>query len=93
MTKHDIIKAAAIATGNTQETTAAILSAALDAATDALIRGDKITMRGFGTLETRQRKGRTARNYITGADVIVAPRVTAAFVPAQALKDKLNGGQ
>ena len=92
MTKQDIIKQAAKAAGVTQETAAAIITAALDAAADALTHGDAITIQQFGKLETRQRKGRTLK-FAEGKTAEIPARITAAFVPAKALKDRLNGGE
>lgn len=90
MTKNEIIKAAAKAAGYTQEMAAAIINAALDAAADALAAGDNVTLHRFGKLERRQRKGRTAHSFITGETVETAESVYVGFVPAQALKDRLN---
>jgi len=92
MTKHDIIKAAAAAAGQTQETAAAVINAALDAAADALLRGETVTARGFGTLERRQRKARTTRNLNTGERFTIPESYTIGFSAAQTLKDKINGG-
>lgn len=89
MTKHELIQQAAKAAQVTQETAGAIIAAALDAAADALARGDAITIRDFGTLEARQRKGRTIQ--LNGKANAIPAYITAAFVPAKALKDKLNG--
>lgn len=92
MTKRDLIKAVAAATGQTQEAAADIINSALDIATDTLLKGDNVTVRGFGTLERRQHKGRTAHNFATGETMNTGTRATVAFLPAQTLKDRLNEG-
>lgn len=90
MTKQELIKQAAKASGVTQETAAAVINAALDAAADALIQGESVTARGFGTLERRQRKARKALDLNTGDNITIPASYNLAFITAQTLKDKLN---
>jgi integration host factor subunit beta len=53
----------------------------------ALIDGNTIEIRGFGTFEIRQRRGRSkARNPRTGESVSVAAHGIAAFRPGRELK-------
>ena len=53
----------------------------------ALIRRDVIELRGFGTFETRVRKGRSrARNPKTGETISVRPHGIVCFRPGQELK-------
>jgi DNA-binding protein HU-beta len=47
----------------------------------AMKSGDKIQISGFGTFETRKRKGRSGRNPRTGEEIHIPPSVTAAFLP------------
>lgn len=91
MTKQELIRQAAKASGTTQETAAAVINAALEAAADALLQGESVTARGFGTLERRERKARTTRDLNTGAAITIPASYNLAFVAAQTLKDKLNG--
>ena len=90
MTKQELIRQAAKASGTTQETAAAVINAALEAAADALLQGESVTARGFGTLERRQRKARTARDLNTGAAIMIPESYTITFTIAQTLNDKLN---
>lgn len=91
MTKQELIKQAAKASGVTQETAAAVINAAFDAATAALLQGESVTARGFGTLERRQRNARTTRDLNTGDNITIPAGYNLAFTTAQTLKDKLNG--
>lgn len=91
MTKLDLIKQAAKASGATQETAAAVINAAIDAAADALLQGDAVIARGFGTLERRQHKARTAQAINGSGSITIPARYTIRFTAAQALKDRLNG--
>jgi integration host factor subunit beta len=46
---------------------------------DALVRGDRVELRGFGVFSLHQYHARTARNPRTGALVSVGPRRRPAF--------------
>jgi DNA-binding protein HU-beta len=53
--------------------------------------GAKVTLAGFGTFETRHRKGRTGRNPRTGATIQIPARRSPAFRPGKTLKDSIAG--
>ena len=91
MTKQELIKQAAKTSGVTQDTAAAVINAAFDAAADALLQGDKVIARGFGTLERRQRKEYAAHTINGNGSVMIPARYSIHFTAAQTLKDKLNG--
>lgn len=57
---------------------------------DALKRGDRVQISGFGTFETRERKARTGRNPRTGTEIRIGPTVSASFRPGKALKDAVR---
>ncbi|GFR44926.1 hypothetical protein Agub_g6012 [Astrephomene gubernaculifera] len=57
----------------------------------ALVNGDRVTLPGFGSLEVRDRSARSARNPRTGEPMTIEACKTAAFKPAAALKDAVNG--
>ena len=52
--------------------------------------GEKVSLAGFGTFETRQRKARMGRNPKTGETIQIAARKYPGFHPGKTLKDKLN---
>ena len=56
-----------------------------------LIKGEKISITGFGRLETISRKGRRGRNPLTGNNFYVPDRMSIRFRPSKKLIDKLNG--
>jgi nucleoid DNA-binding protein len=58
----------------------------------ALAAGDAVELRGFGSLEVKERKERKARNPRTGETVIVPPRRRVLFRPGRELKTILKGG-
>ena len=57
---------------------------------DALVRGDRVELRGFGAFSVKEREARTGRNPRTGETVKVAAKRTPAFKAGKALRDKLN---
>jgi DNA-binding protein HU-beta len=61
--------------------------------TDALKKGDKVQITGFGTFETRERKARTGRNPRTGREIKIGPTTSASFRPGKALKDHVKPGK
>lgn len=93
MTKAELIRATAKRAGVTYEAAEAIFISMLSVATEALEAGKPIRLNGFGTLEARERKGRTVRNMVTGEPLTIPTRKTVAFTAADALRDKINGAQ
>jgi nucleoid DNA-binding protein len=57
----------------------------------ALAAGEAIELRGFGSLEVKERKATAKRNPQTGDTVIVPPRRRVIFHPGQELKIALRG--
>jgi len=53
----------------------------------ALQRGEKVSLTGFGTFEVRERKARTGRNPRTGGIIEVPATRAAAFRAGKGLKD------
>lgn len=52
--------------------------------------GRKVTITGFGTFETRQRKARQGRNPATGETIQIPAKKYAHFRPGQGLKDRVE---
>jgi nucleoid DNA-binding protein len=55
--------------------------------TNALKRGDTVTLVGFGTFKVQERKARKGRNPQTGAQIFIEARKVPRFVAGKALKD------
>jgi integration host factor subunit beta len=58
----------------------------------ALVRGDRVELRGFGAFFSKKRNARTGRNPRTGEIVTVEPRARPYFRTGKALHEALNGG-
>ena len=94
MTKADLVEQVADAIGGrvTKRDCGLVVDAFLDAAKEALARGDGIELRGFGTFKVRHRKARTGRNPRTGEPVEVPARDVPVFQPSRPLKSAVVRG-
>lgn len=90
MNKSDLIKATAKRAEVTQAEAEAIITAALDIVTEAIMAGDPVKLQRFGSLEVRQRKAGTTHNFTTGEPMPRSAYKTVAFVAAADLKRSLN---
>ncbi|MBI2023612.1 HU family DNA-binding protein [Candidatus Giovannonibacteria bacterium] len=61
-----------------------------DCITDALKKGDEVSIAGFGGFVVKQRKARTARNPRTGEMVQVPATKVPRFKAGKALKDAVK---
>ena len=58
--------------------------------TDALVRGDRVELRGFGAFSVKERDPRVGRNPRTGESVSVPPKKTPFFKTGKLLRELLN---
>ena len=57
---------------------------------EAILRGEEIELRGFGSFRFRQREARSGRNPRTGELVDVPPKKVLYFKPSKILKNMIN---
>jgi DNA-binding protein HU-beta len=93
MQKTDFIKAVAERTGVSQKETKQVVDAALDVVTEALKRGEKVTLTGFGTFEVRQRQAREGVNPQTRQKIQIAATKTPGFSASSTLKEAVKGSK
>ncbi|WP_319781005.1 HU family DNA-binding protein [Maridesulfovibrio sp.] len=91
MNKSELIKNLAEEKGLHVDESAEIVDAFVDAIKEALVRGDRVEIRGFGSFKMKEYKGYTGRNPKTGAVVDVTPKKLPFFRPGKELKEYLNG--
>ena len=60
---------------------------------DALMRGERIEIRGFGSFSLRQYRAYDGRNPLTGALAHVKPKRLAFFKVGRELRERVNDGQ
>ena len=68
-----------------------IVDAILGEITDAMARGDRGELRGFGAFSTRERQARTGRNPRTGDKVTVTEKRAPFFKTGKEMRERLNG--
>jgi len=67
-----------------------IADAILDEITNALARGDRVELRGFGAFSTKRRQARTGRNPRTGDPISVVEKNVPFFKTGKEMRDRLN---
>lgn len=70
-----------------------IVSAIFDEITNALSRGDRVELRGFGAFSVKERPGRVGRNPRTGESVRVDRKWVPFFKTGKDLRERLNNGK
>ena len=70
-----------------------IVNAILDTIADALARGDRVELRGFGAFSVKKREARTGRNPRTGETVSVSEKVIPVFKTGKEMRLRLNHGR
>ena len=90
MNKTELVAAIVAKTGVTKKVAEANLNATIEAITEALVKGDKVALVGFGNFEVRERAAREGKNPQTGAKIQIAACKVPAFKAGKAFKDMLK---
>lgn len=90
MTKAELVHTVAAETGLTLKDTNAVLYALEQTITDALAKGEKVQLIGFGSFEVRHRAERKGRNPQTGEEITIPAGVVPAFRAGKALKEAVK---
>lgn len=91
MTKQDLVTAIAEKANMAKKEAEAALNAMTEAIQEALAKGDKVQLIGFGTFETRERAARTGRNPRKPEETIEIPASKQpTFKAGKSLKDAVN---
>ena len=67
-----------------------VVNAILNTISDALARGDRVELRGFGTFAVKKRGSRTGRNPRTGDVVSVSEKAVPVFKTGKEMHQRLN---
>jgi DNA-binding protein HU-beta len=86
MNKADLVNEVAKVVKTKKEAQAAV-DCVFATITNALKRGDAVTLVGFGTFKVQERKARKGRNPQTGAEIFIEARKVPRFVAGKPLKD------
>ena len=80
MNKTELVEAIASSTEMTKTDVDKVVTAFVDVVTEALVKGDKVSLKGFGNFEVRERGERTGRNPRTGETMTIAASKAPASV-------------
>lgn len=68
----------------------AVVEAIFEAVRESAVKGDEVSIPGFGKFKVAAREARTGRNPATGETIQIAASKKLSFSPAKQLKDALN---
>lgn len=91
MTKSDLIEA--ISTRSPERSRRHVedaVNAVFDSMTAALVRGDRVEIRGLGSFRVKERGARVGRNPRTGESVDIPPRRVPHFIVGKALRARVE---
>lgn len=89
LNKTELIGAVAEKAEMTKKDAEKAVNAVLASIEEAMAKGEKVQLVGFGTFEVRSRAARTGRNPQTGKEIKIAATKVPAFKPGKALKDSV----
>ena len=91
MTRSDLVEELAARFGQlTQRDAEFAVKAILDAMNDALVRGHRIEIRGFGSFSINRRPPRMGRNPRSGESVAIPEQKVPHFKPGKALREAVD---
>ena len=90
MNKTDLVAAIAEKTNSTKKAAEENVKALMEIVTDALVKGDKVQLVGFGTFQTKARAARKGKNPQTGEEMKIPACKAPAFKAGKALKEVVN---
>jgi DNA-binding protein HU-beta len=91
MTKLEIVEKVAAEIKVSKAAAARALAVITGSIADALRKGGKVTLIGFGTFSVSARKARKGRNPQTGKEIKIAAKKVPKFSAGTALKAAANG--
>ena len=90
MTKAELIAVVGEKAGLTKKDADKAVTAVLDAITETLVSGEKVSLVGFGTFEVKERAERMGHNPQTGEAIVIEASKAPAFKAGTALKNAVN---
>lgn len=87
MNKTELIAEVANKAGLSRKDAEKALGAVVETITEAVVKGDKVQLVGFGSFETKQREARTGRNPKTKEPIEIPATRVPVFKAGKALKD------
>lgn len=91
MNKSDLVDVIASAADISKAAAGQAYDAFVDGITNALTKGEVVTLIGFGTFLVRERSARSGRDPRTGQTIQIKASKVPAFKAGKALKDAVQG--
>lgn len=90
MNKKELVESIAGAADISKAAAEKALNGAIQAIEDALKKGDKVTLVGFGTFSVSKREARSGRNPQSGKTIKIPAKNVAKFKAGSKLSDSIN---
>ena len=87
MNREELVKEIAKSTKLSQKSVSEVLSATVESIQNTVKKGDKVTLVGFGTFESRRRAARNGRNPQTGKEIKIAAKTVPVFSAGKKIKE------
>jgi len=90
MNKAELVAMMSTKANLTKKDSESALNALIESITETMKKGDKVSLVGFGTFETRKRAARNGINPQTKQAIKIPATKAPAFKAGKALKDSVN---
>ena len=90
MNKDELLTEVAKSAKCTKKDAGLVLDSLIETIQKTVKKGDKVTLVGFGTWESRKRAARTGRNPQTGKEIKIAAKKVPAFSAGKKFKELVN---
>lgn len=90
MTKADIVNKICNDTGMEKTVVLACVEAFMDTVSGALVEGENVYLRGFGSFVVKKRAEKTARNISKNTTIIIPEHYIPSFKPAKSFVEKVK---
>lgn len=90
MNKSELVAMMSTKANLTKKDSESALNALVESITETMKKGEKVSLVGFGTFETRKRAARNGINPQTKQAIKIPASVAPAFKAGKALKDSVN---
>ncbi|WP_027168849.1 HU family DNA-binding protein [Mesorhizobium sp. WSM3224] len=87
----DLAERLADAHGLSKTQAKAVVDDVLKGIAEAAVKGEEVSLNGFGKFKVQNKPAREGRNPSTGAAIKIAASKKVVFQPAKALRDTVNG--
>ncbi len=90
MNKEELVKKVSKKAKVSQKVAYDVLGIVIDTIQKAVKKGQKVTLVGFGSFESRKRAARTGRNPQTGATIKISAKTVPSFKAGKSFKEMVK---